>query len=92
MAQHPIALDSLGLLSTELYVNSSLVKANVSGYGLAPSGMTFPKPPTPASLAAAESSANNNKPRPTRREGSEGQGSYSHVLKVIGTYDFPTGA
>ena len=30
----------LGLLSPELYVDSSLVKANVSGYGLAPIGMT----------------------------------------------------
>ena len=30
----------LGLLSPEMYVDSSLVKANVSGYGLAPSGMT----------------------------------------------------
>ena len=30
----------LGLLSPETYVDSSLVKANVSGYGLAPSGMT----------------------------------------------------
>ena len=30
----------LGLLSPEMYVDSSLVKADVSGYGLAPSGMT----------------------------------------------------
>ena len=30
----------LGLLSPEMHVDSSLVKANVSGYGLAPSGMT----------------------------------------------------
>ena len=30
----------MGLLSPEMYVDSSLVKANVSGYGLAPSGMT----------------------------------------------------
>ena len=30
----------LGLLSWEMYVDSTLVKANVSGYGLAPSGMT----------------------------------------------------
>ena len=30
----------LGLLSPEMYVDSSLVKANVSGYDLAPSGMT----------------------------------------------------
>ena len=30
----------LGLLSAEMYVDSSLVKANVSGYGLAPNGMT----------------------------------------------------
>ena len=30
----------LGLLSREMYVDSTLVKANVSGYGLAPSGMT----------------------------------------------------
>ena len=33
----------LGLLSPELYVDSSLVKANVSGYGLAPGGMTVSK-------------------------------------------------
>ena len=30
----------LGLLSPEMYVDSSLVKANVSGYGLQPSGLT----------------------------------------------------
>ena len=30
----------MGLLSPEMYVDSSLVKANVSGYGLEPSGMT----------------------------------------------------
>ena len=30
----------LGLLSAEMYVDSTLVKVNVSGYGLAPSGMT----------------------------------------------------
>ncbi len=30
----------MGWLSPEMYVDSSLVKANVSGYGLAPSGMT----------------------------------------------------
>ena len=30
----------LGMLSREMYVDSTLVKANVSGYGLAPSGMT----------------------------------------------------
>ena len=30
----------LGLLSREMYVDSTLVKANVSGHGLAPSGMT----------------------------------------------------
>ena len=30
----------LGLLSPEMYVDSSLVKANVSGYDLAPSGLT----------------------------------------------------
>ena len=30
----------LGLLSPEMYVDSSLVKANVNGYGLEPSGMT----------------------------------------------------
>ena len=30
----------LGLLSREMYVDSTLFKANVSGYGLAPSGMT----------------------------------------------------
>ena len=30
----------LGLFSREMYVDSTLVKANVSGYGLAPSGMT----------------------------------------------------
>ena len=34
------ALLHLGLLSREMYVDSTLVKANVSGYGLAPSGMT----------------------------------------------------
>ena len=28
----------MGLLSPEMYVDSSLVKANVSSYGLAPSG------------------------------------------------------
>ena len=30
----------LGMLSPEMYVDSSLVKANVSGYGLEPSGMS----------------------------------------------------
>ena len=30
----------LGMLSREMYVDSTLVKANVSGYGLASSGMT----------------------------------------------------
>ena len=30
----------LGLLSPQMYVDSSLVKANVSGYGLEPTGMT----------------------------------------------------
>ena len=30
----------MGLLSPEMYVDASLVKANVSGYGLEPSGMT----------------------------------------------------
>lgn len=30
----------LGLLSPEMYMDSSVVKANVSEYGLAPSGMT----------------------------------------------------
>ena len=34
------ALLHLGLLSREMYVDSTLVKANVSGYGLAPSEMT----------------------------------------------------
>ena len=33
-------LPHLGLLSREMYVDSTLVKANVSGYGLALSGMT----------------------------------------------------
>ncbi len=31
----------LGLLSRQMYVDPTLVKANVSGYGLAPSGMTI---------------------------------------------------
>ena len=31
----------LGMLSREMYMDSILVKASVSGYGLAPSGMTF---------------------------------------------------
>ncbi len=30
----------MGLMSLEMYVDSSLVKADVSGYGLAPSGLT----------------------------------------------------
>ena len=30
----------LGMLSPGMYVDASLVKANVSGYGLAPSGMS----------------------------------------------------
>ncbi len=30
----------LGMLSPEMYVDASLVKANVSGYGLEPSGLT----------------------------------------------------
>ena len=30
----------LGLLSREMYLDSTLAKANVSGYGLAPGGMT----------------------------------------------------
>ena len=34
------ALLRLGLWSPEMYVDSNLVKANVSGYGLEPSGMT----------------------------------------------------